>query len=118
MSDLPGLKSRRNFHDSRGHHMFPHPRHYSPRKADWTAWDRAYAAHLDRHAELVKNPEPMTGDPDVVAHLFTHIEVLESIIAKERLLIQAIRQKYAAGAGLDDKELDEVRRVLREGGVS
>lgn len=118
MSDIPGMKNRRNFHGTKGEHLFPHPRHYSPRKADWTAWDRAYAAHLDRHAELAENPEPMEGDPPVVVSLFAHIELLKSIIAKEKMLIAAVRQKLAAGAEPDDKELDEVRRMLSEEGVS
>lgn len=121
MTTLPGerpLEHRRSFHGPKGEHRFPHPRTYEPRRSAWSTWERRYAEHLDRHAELAANPEPMEGDPPVVVSLFAHIEALKAIIEKEKMLITAVRQKLAAGAEPDDKELDEVRRVLREEGVS
>ena len=114
MTDIEGMRSRRNFHDARGGHMFPHPRTFA-RKSDWTAWDRAYAAHLDRHRELAENPEPMDGDLPVVASLFAHIEHLKAIIRKEQQLIVAIRQKAAEGLEIDDKDARTIRRLVEEG---
>lgn len=116
MGAIPGERKPehwRNFHGARGEHLFPHPETYA-RRSEWTAWDRRYAAHLDRHKELAASPEPMEGDPEVVVSLFAHIESLERIIEKEKKLILAVRQKMAAGAEPDDKELEAVRRVLRE----
>ena len=68
-------------------------------------WERRYAAHLDRHRELVKNPEPVDGDPEVVLTLFRHIELLKSVIDKEKLLILALREKIAAGGEVDGKSI-------------
>lgn len=112
MTKLPGDRPERqkNFHDSQGHHMFPHPETYA-RRSEWTAWDRRYAAHLDRHRELIRNPEPMDGDPQVVLDLIAHREHLQSIIEKEAQLIRAIREKVAAGAEADD--MDELRKTVR-----
>lgn len=114
MTHLPGDRPERqkNFHDKDGHHIFPHPETYELRKSYWTSWDRRYAAHLDLHRELLKNPEPVEGDPAAVLALFEHIGKLEQIIAKEKLLILAIREKYAAGGEVDEKE---IRGVLRAG---
>lgn len=107
MTHLPGDRPERqkNFHDKDGHHLFPHPETYEPRKSAWTTWDRRYAVHLDRHRELLANPEPQEGDPKVVADLFLHIEVLKQIIDKEKRLINAIREKYAAGGEVDDRRI-------------
>jgi hypothetical protein len=98
---------RRNFHGTKGEHLFPHPETYA-RKSEWTSWDRAYAAHLDRHRELIDNPEPMPGDSEAVRALFDHIEHLTETIAKEKQLIIALRQRDAQGAEGDDKDLTEV----------
>lgn len=118
MSKLPGDKPERarNFHDRQGKHIFPHPRTYEPRKSAWTAWDRRYAEHLDRHKELAVNPEPMDSDPKIVMDLFAHIELLKSIIKKEQQLITALREKAAAGGEPDELEMRELTRVLREEG--
>lgn len=116
MSRIEGMKDRKNFHDSKGQHLFPHPETYA-RRSEWTTWDREYAKHLDRHRELISNPEPMKGDPQVVADLFAHIEHLKAIIKKEQQLITALRQRAAAGGDGDDRETHEVQRVLKEGGI-
>jgi hypothetical protein len=120
MSKLPGDRPdrQRNFHGKRGEHLFPHPSSYEPRRSLWTAWDRRYAAHLDRHQELAANPEPMDGDPQVVTDLFRHIEMLEQIVAKEKLLIIALRQKAAMGADVDDKDGADAKavRIITRGG--
>lgn len=115
MSTLPGDKPdrQRNFHDSKGRHIFPHPREYQSRKGDWTAWDKRYAEHLDRHQELLKNPEPMDGDPAAVHALFEHIACLESIIEKEKKMIVALRQKAVLGAPEDDLDRDVERAIGR-----
>lgn len=121
MGVIPGERKpelRVQFHDKDGNHRYPHPKTYEPRRSLWSGAERRYAAHLDRHAELAANPEPMDGDPEVVVSLFAHIEVLKSIIDKEKMLITALRQKAAAGTEPDDKELDEIRHMLREEGVS
>lgn len=97
MTKLPGDRPerQRNFHGTKGEHLFPHPETYELRKAYWTAWDRRYAAHLDTHRELLKNPEPVDGDSPKVHALFEHIAHLEKIIAKEKLLIIALREMAA-----------------------
>lgn len=116
MSRIEGTPERKNFHDSRGGHLFPHPETYA-RRSDWTTWDRDYARHLDRHRDLIRNPEPMKSDPQVVTDLFTHIEHLKAVIKKEQQLITALRQRAAAGGEGDDLETGEIRRVLRKGGI-
>jgi hypothetical protein len=112
MGLIEGSRERRNFHDSKGGHLFPHPETYA-RRSEWTAWDRDYAKHLDRHRELIANPEPMKGDPQIVTDLFAHIEHLRAIISKEQQLITALRQKAAEGAETDDRDTDEIRRIIR-----
>lgn len=114
MGDIPGMKNRKNFHDSKGEHLFPHPETYA-RRSEWTAWDRAYADHLDRHRELIANPEPMEGDPEAVQTLFLHIEHLRSIIKKEQQLIHTLRLRAARPGGVDDRDTEEIRRLVREG---
>jgi hypothetical protein len=120
MSKLPGDRPdrQRNFHDKDGTHLFPHPSSYEPRRSLWSAWERRYAAHLDRHQELAANPEPMDGDPQVVTDLFRHIEMLEQIVAKEKKLIIALRQKAAMGADVDDKDGADAKavRIITRGG--
>lgn len=110
MTKLPGDRPERqkNFHGTKGEHLFPHPAEYLPRKSEWSAWDRRYAAHLDRHRELVRNPEPVDGDPEAVTSLFRHIEVLKIIIEKEKLLIIALREKVAAGGEVDEKSITRI----------
>jgi hypothetical protein len=117
MSVLPGDRPDRqkNFHGKKGEHLFPHPASYEPRRSLWTAWDKRYAAHLDRHQELAANPEPMDGDPQVVTDLFLHIEHLKLIISKEQQLITALRQKAAAGAEPDEKDIQAIRIITRGG---
>lgn len=119
MTKLPGDKPerQRNFHDQRGLHIFPHPETYEPRRSAWTAWEKRYAAHLDRHKELAENPEPMDGDPKVVTDLFSHIALLEKIIRKEKQLIIALRQRAAQGAEPDPLMEQDIRRTLRQGGI-
>lgn len=116
---LPGDKPDRqkNFHGADGRHLFPHPGSYHVRKAEWTAWDRRYAAHLDRHKELIENPEPVEGDHPAVVALFEHIASLEQTISKEKRLIIAIRQKAAQDREVDEVELRQVQKILREGGI-
>lgn len=115
MSKLPNDRPerQRNFHGKDGRHLFPHPSTYESRRSVWTAWERRYAAHLDRHAELADNPERMEGDHPSVLALFDHIEHLEKIIAKEKQLVIALRQKLAFGADLDDKDVSVVRLIER-----
>lgn len=118
MSELPGerkLELRRQFHDKDGTHRYPHPNTYESRRSLWSAAERRYAAHLDRHAELAKNPEPMDGDPQVVTDLFAHIEHLKLIISKEKKLILALREKAAAGAEPDEKDIKAIRMITRGG---
>lgn len=105
MTKLSGDKPEplRDFHGARGEHLYSHPETYEPRRSAWTHWERRYAAHLDRHKELATNPEPMDSDHKAVVSLFRHIELLESIIAKEKLLIIAVREKLAAGGDVDEK---------------
>jgi hypothetical protein len=119
MGELPGearLDHNRKFHDKDGNHRFPHPSTYEPRRSGWNTWERRYAAHLDRHAELAVNPEPMDGDPQVVTALFDHIEHLLLIVEKEKKLILALREKQAAGAEPDDKDIKAIRTIIRLGG--
>ena len=116
MGEIEGerkLEHRRNFHGPDGKHLFPHPETYA-RRSQWSGWDKAYARHLDRHRELIANPEPMKGDPQLVTELFAHIEYLEQIIAKEKLLIRVIRQTAAAGAEPDELEMDDLSRAIRK----
>lgn len=116
MSSLPGdrkLESRRQFHSKDGTHLFPHPDTYEPRRSRWSTWERQYAAHLDRHAELATNPEPMDGDPKVVTDLFQHIGILLEIVEKEKQLIITLRQKQAAGAEPDERDIKAVRMIVR-----
>jgi hypothetical protein len=120
MSVLPGDRPDRqkNFHGKDGTHLFPHPAQYETRRSLWSAVEKRYAAHLDRHQELASNPEPMDGDPEVVTSLFQHIERLEQIIEKEKKLIIALRQKAAFGADVDDKDgadAKAVRMIVRGG---
>lgn len=106
MTKIPGerpLEHRRSFHGPKGEHRFPHPRTYEPRRSAWNTWDRRYAEHLDRHAELVLNPEPMPGDPPAVTALFEHIDVMKAIIEKEKQLIRALRQRAAQAPESDDR---------------
>lgn len=120
MTRLPGDRPERqkNFHGADGRHLFPHPDSYNVRKTEWTAWDRRYAAHLDRHRELVENPEPMDGDTPAVTALFEHIAHLESIVAKEKQLIVALRQRAAQHPEADESEAEhQIIRTLREGGI-
>lgn len=115
MSTLPGDRPdrQRNFHDKDGRHMYPHPSTYESRKSLWSAVERRYAAHLDRHRELATNPERMEGDHPAVTALFDHIEHMERIIEKEKQLVIALRQKLAAGADLDDRDVSAVRMIGR-----
>lgn len=115
VTQLPGDKPdrQRNFHGTKGEHLFPHPSGYEPRRSAWTAWDRRYAAHLDRHMELARNPERMEGDAPAVNALFDHIEHLRLIIEKEKMLIVALRQKQAAGADLDERDIRAVGQIVR-----
>lgn len=115
MTRLPEDKPERerSFHDRMGNHVHPHPRTYTNRKADWSAWERRYAAHLDRHLELVENPERMEGDHPAVLALFDHVEHMRKIIEKELLLIRALREKFAAGGELDDKDTRAVKMIVR-----
>lgn len=115
MTKLPGDRPdrHRNFHGAGGEHLFPHPSEYMAR-SQWSAWDRRYAAHLDRHKELATNPEPVDGDPEAVVSLFRHIELLKSIIAKEKLLILAVREKIAAGGEIDEKSITRLITTVDE----
>lgn len=115
MSKLPEDRPerQRNFHGTKGEHLFPHPEQYEPRKSAWTAWERRYAAHLDRHMELASNPEEMIGDHPAVTALFNHIRHLELIIEKEKQLIIALREKAAAGADPDEKDITAIRQIVR-----
>lgn len=116
MSVLTG-KDARDWHDAQGRHTRPHPATHMPRKSDWTAAERRYAAHLDRHRELADNPEPMDGDSEAVTALFEHIASLEQIVIKEKRLIQALRERAAAYPEADEREHDEaVQRIVRKGG--
>ena len=118
MSEIEGMKNHPLWHNADGSHRHPHPSTYQPSKSYWTGVERRYAAHLDRHQELVDNPEPMKGDPEAVTALFNHIEHLKLIIEKEKQLITAIRQKMAAGAELDDKDEKAIKLIVRNGGGS
>lgn len=116
MSAIPGERPRefrRNFHGPKGEHLFPHPETYEPRRSRWTTWDKAYAAHLDRHRELATNPEPQPGDPQVVLDLFAHIEHLRAIIEKEKQLILGLRQRAAEHPEADELELEGLRKAIR-----
>jgi hypothetical protein len=118
MTRLPGDRPERqkNFHGADGRHLFPHPRAYATRKSEWTAWDRRYAAHLDRHKELVDNPEPQPGDSPAVLALFDHISEQQSIIAKEKQLIHVLRQRAAEHPEADDLwQAEELRQRIRRG---
>lgn len=117
MGTLPGDRPdrQRNFHDQRGRHLFPHPDTYEPRRSRWSAWEKRYAAHLDRHRELSTNPEPMDGDSETVAALFEHIGVLEQIIAKEKKLIIALRQRAAEHPEADEADLPGLRSAIQRG---
>lgn len=119
MGTLPGDRPdpQRNFHDSGGQHRFPHPDTYEPRRSRWSTWEKRYAAHLDRHRELSTNPEPMDGDSETVAALFEHIGVLEQIIAKEKKLIIALRQRAAEHPEADEADLPGLRSAIQRGGT-
>lgn len=116
MTHLPGDRPERsrNFHGSKGEHLFPHPSVYEPRRSAWTAWDRRYAAHLDRHQELIDNPEPEPGDSQVITDLFAHIECLEQTVKKEKQLIRALRQRAAVYPEADDADLGLLPRRIRQ----
>lgn len=105
MTRLPGDRpeKQRNFHGTKGEHLFPHPEHYAPR-SQWTAWDRRYAAHLDEHRKQATDPSPLPADGPAVTALFEHIASLEAIVAKEKQLIVALRLKAAQASEHDDKE--------------
>lgn len=124
MSALSGDRHERerNFHGTRGEHLFPHPSQYEPRSSRWNSWEKRYAAHLDRHKELARNPEPMEGDSEAVTTLFGHIAELEQIIAKEKLLIRALREREAAYPEADhtedDSRVQKLTRMIRDGGRS
>lgn len=118
MTEIKGeraLEHRRNFHGAKGEHLFPHPETYA-RRSEWTRWDRAYAAHLDRHRELIDNPEPQDDDSQVILDLFVHIETLQKIIAKEKRLIAVLRERAAQYPEADELELEGLRRTIRREG--
>lgn len=115
MSNIPGeraIEHRRNFHGADGKHLFPHPETYA-RRSEWTRWDKAYAAHLDRHKELLDNPEPQDGDPQIVLDLFAHIETLRRIITKEQRLIHVLRERAAQYPEADAMDLPELRKRIK-----
>lgn len=112
MSTLPGDRPS-NFHGKDGQHMYPHPSAYESRRSLWSASERRYAAHLDRHAELATNPERMESDHPSVTALFDHIEHLKLVIEKEQQLIIVLRQKQAAGAEPDDKDVLAIDLIVR-----
>lgn len=97
MTRLPGDRPerQRNFHGTRGEHLFPHPETYEPRRSAWTAWERRYAAHLDEHQRQATDPSPLPGDGPKIHALFEHIAHLEQIISKEKQLIVALREMAA-----------------------
>ena len=115
MTVIEGMKDHPLWHNSDGSHRHPHPKTYQPSKSYWTAVERRYAAHLDRHQELIDNPEPMRGDPQVVTDLFAHIGHLEKIIEKEKLLIRALRQRAAEHPEADELEMEGLRKAIRKG---
>jgi hypothetical protein len=119
MGVIPGERKpelRRNqFHAKDGTHLYPHPNTYEPRRSLWSAAERRYAAHLDRHAELATNPERMEGDHPAVTALFDHIDHLLLIVEKERKLILGLREKAAAGAEPDEKDVKAIRMITRGG---
>lgn len=116
MTHLPGDRRVRGqlFHDSRGRHAYPHPETYEPRRSMWTTWERRYAAHLDRHKELIENPEPEPGDSQVITDLFAHIRHLEKIIDKEKQLIRALRERAASHPEADEADLGALHRRIRK----
>lgn len=117
MSKISGQKDHAFWHDPDGRHRHPHPSSYEPRRSRWTSVEKAYAAHLDWHEKQATDPDPLPDDGPAVQALFEHIENLQKIIAKERVLIVALRQR-AAQAPDDMRETDRrVLIMLRRGGV-
>lgn len=95
MSKIPGQRDHAFWHDPDGHHRHPHPSSYESRRSRWSALEKAYAAHLDFHEKQATDPDPIEGDGPAVQALFAHLEHLAKIMAKEKLLIVALRQKAA-----------------------
>lgn len=118
MSKLPGQRDHAFWHNPDGGHRHPHPETYEPRRARWSALEKAYAAHLDMHRKQATDPDPLPSDGPAVQALFEHIEHLQAIIAKEKLLIVALRER-AARAPDDMTETDRrVLTTLRKAGVA
>ena len=94
MSKLTGGEPR-HWHDSRGRHKMADPQEFlrETNRVYWSRDEREYADHLEEHRGLSQEPEPRPDDGPQVTALFEHIESLEAIVAKERQLIIALRQK-------------------------
>lgn len=117
MSRITGAE-RKHWHDRNGRHRMPDPRPFA-KTHGLDPDEKLYANHLDEHDRLNAFPEPQPGDGPAVLALFGHIEHLLKIVAKERLLIIALRQKDAETP--DDEravEHERVLRALRAGGVT
>lgn len=109
MTRLSGEEPRQ-WHDAQGRHTQPHPESYETRRSYWSSRERAYARHLDKHRKQATDPSPLPGDSRVIGRLFDHIEMLQKIIEKEKLLIVALRQRAAKAPEADDKDVAEALR--------
>lgn len=116
MTAIEGMKDHPLWHNPDGSHRHPHPKTYQPSMSYWTGVERRYAAHLDRHQELIENPEPMKGDSAAILSLFEHMEHLKQIIEKEKLLIQALRQRASEHPEADELEMNGLRKAIRREG--
>lgn len=117
MARLTGGEPR-HWHDRTGRHRMADPRPFA-KTHGLDPDEKRYATHLDRHDELNAFPERQENDGPAVLALFDHIEHMESIIAKERLLIVALRQQ--ASRTPDDEraaEDDRVIRTLKDAGIN
>lgn len=102
MTEITGREPR-HWHDRTTHqHRMPDPRPYGLRGVDPDT--KAYAAHLAEHEASTECPDRMPGDHESVTALFDLIDSRFEEIKKMRLIIIALRQKFAAAPEPDEKE--------------
>lgn len=103
MSRITG-KEPRHWHGPRGEHRMVDPRKLELKRCYLDPDQRRYIEHLEAHEEQARDPQPRPDDGPAVRALFEHIECLETTVAKEKLLIIALRQKAAQAPEPDGKE--------------
>jgi hypothetical protein len=95
----------KHWHDKDGRHRMPDPRQFKElHRRNWSPDEKRYADHLTEHEQAQDCPDRLPGDPEVIVSLFDLIDSRFAEVRKMRLLILALRQKFAAAPEGDDRD--------------